>query len=117
MIDQADTQLTNTSLHAGVLDEYDIRLEHTDEEGAPDMVSNSGIYTFTSGVDGSTVQARYTFVYAKQPDGEWLILTHHSSEMPEELVPREQGNFVYAGAGLHLPWWFVCFFLKLPTSE
>lgn len=42
---------------------------------------NSGVYTFTLG-DGSSVQARYTFVY-QYINGSWLIIEHHSSAMPE----------------------------------
>jgi uncharacterized protein (TIGR02246 family) len=42
---------------------------------------NSGVYTFTF-KDGKTVEARFTFVY--QWDGRrWLIISHHSSQMPE----------------------------------
>lgn len=42
---------------------------------------NSGIYTF-SFEDGTSVRARFTFVY--KWDGErWLIVEHHSSQMPE----------------------------------
>ncbi|MCO7226642.1 SgcJ/EcaC family oxidoreductase [Pleionea sp. CnH1-48] len=42
---------------------------------------NSGVYNFSFN-DGSTVKARYTFVY--QWNGEkWLIIEHHSSAMPE----------------------------------
>jgi len=45
------------------------------------LVINSGIYTFTF-KDESAVQARFTFVY--RWNGErWLIVEHHSSQMPE----------------------------------
>jgi uncharacterized protein (TIGR02246 family) len=49
---------------------------------------DSGVYTFTlTKKDGKTeqVQARYTFVYEKIA-GEWKILNHHSSAMPEAQV-------------------------------
>lgn len=42
---------------------------------------NSGVYTF-SFKDGSTVQARFTFVYHWNGH-RWLITEHHSSAMPE----------------------------------
>ena len=45
------------------------------------LAINSGIYTF-SFRDGTSVPARFTFVY--RWDGEqWLIVEHHSSQMPE----------------------------------
>lgn len=47
---------------------------------------DAGVYTFTlTQADGSKsqVQARYTYVYQKI-DGEWRILNHHSSIMPEQ---------------------------------
>ena len=45
------------------------------------LAINSGIYTFTF-KDESAVQARFTFVY--RWNGErWLIVEHHSSQMPE----------------------------------
>jgi len=45
---------------------------------------NSGVYLFTlSTPEGeNVVSARFTFVYAKR-DGEWRIVEHHSSLMPE----------------------------------
>jgi len=46
---------------------------------------DSGVYTFVlTEADGKTrqVQARYTFVYEKV-EGQWKILNHHSSAMPE----------------------------------
>ena len=42
---------------------------------------NSGVYTFTLG-DGSTVQARFTYVY-RWNGQRWMIVEHHSSKMPE----------------------------------
>lgn len=58
----------------GQIDEANIRV-------FGDVAINSGIYTFTFN-DGCSVQARYSFVY--QWDGErWLIVEHHSSQMPE----------------------------------
>jgi len=45
----------------------------------------SGLYTFRfedeSGAPQS-VKARFTFVYARQPEGDWLIAAHHSSMVP-----------------------------------
>lgn len=45
---------------------------------------DAGIYEFTF-EDGSTVKARYSFVYAFE-DGQWVISHHHSSLMPQEVV-------------------------------
>lgn len=46
-----------------------------------EIAINSGIYTFTF-KDGTSVQARFTFVY--RWNGErWMIVEHHSSAMPE----------------------------------
>ena len=45
------------------------------------LAINSGVYTF-SFKDGTSVQARFTFVY--RWNGErWQIIEHHSSQMPE----------------------------------
>lgn len=45
---------------------------------------NTGLYTFTDVVDGEAVTrpARFTFSY-RLADGEWLIVDHHSSRLPE----------------------------------
>ena len=49
-----------------------------------DAVVN-GTYTFSFEQDGKTVQipARYTFVFEKNKEGAWKIVTHHSSKFPE----------------------------------
>lgn len=52
------------------------------------VAMDSGVYTFTlTEATGKIrqVQARYTFVY-EQVDGQWKILNHHSSAMPETKV-------------------------------
>ena len=41
---------------------------------------NSGHYNFV--VSGKTINARFSFVYHKD-NGEWKIVSHHSSVMPE----------------------------------
>jgi hypothetical protein len=46
-------------------------------------VSNAGVYTFTFG-DGAQVMARYSYLY-QRIDGDWKILEHHSSAMPEPV--------------------------------
>ena len=79
-------ELTVGSASAGVIDEYGIREEAVDKDGVSTVISNSGIYTFTLGVDGSKVQARFTYVYKKIGD-EWKILSHHSSQLPTKLTP------------------------------
>ncbi|MFB9904324.1 SgcJ/EcaC family oxidoreductase [Allokutzneria oryzae] len=44
--------------------------------------ANNGTYRFGF-ADGTTVDARFTYVYEKI-NGTWLIVTHHSSAMPEK---------------------------------
>lgn len=46
-----------------------------------DMAQDVGTYTFTM-KGGQKVSARYTYVY-EYIDGQWLIVHHHSSAMPE----------------------------------
>lgn len=58
----------------GKIDESNIRI-------FGDLAINSGVYTFTF-ANGDNVQARFTYVY-KNVGGEWLIVEHHSSAMPE----------------------------------
>lgn len=47
---------------------------------------NQGIYTFSLVRHGNAekVRARYSFTYAKE-DGDWKIVSHHSSKMPEPV--------------------------------
>ena len=48
-----------------------------------DIAINTGYYTFSYVKDGEvrTLPARYSFVY-RNHGGSWLIVDHHSSEMP-----------------------------------
>ncbi|MGW6546810.1 SgcJ/EcaC family oxidoreductase [Streptomyces massasporeus] len=52
-----------------------------------DTVIDTGVYEFALTDHGtgekSTVRARYTYAYEKQPNGRWLIVNHHSSKMPQ----------------------------------
>ncbi|MFF7488726.1 SgcJ/EcaC family oxidoreductase [Streptomyces luteogriseus] len=52
-----------------------------------DTVIDTGVYEFSLTDHGtgekSTVKARYTYAYEKQPNGRWLIVNHHSSKMPQ----------------------------------
>ena len=58
----------------GTIDESNIRT-------FGQLAIKSGIYTFTFH-NGTSVQARFTFVYCKD-GGRWRITEHHSSQMPE----------------------------------
>ncbi len=51
-----------------------------------DTAISSGGYTFSLVRAGQklVIPARYSFTYVKQ-DGCWLIVEHHSSEVPEDL--------------------------------
>ncbi|WP_439102796.1 SgcJ/EcaC family oxidoreductase [Congregibacter sp.] len=66
----------------GVIDEANIRFL------ADGLAINSGVYTFTFG-DQSQVTARYTYLYRKI-DGDWKIVEHHSSAMPEVASVSDQ---------------------------
>ncbi|MDK1341947.1 SgcJ/EcaC family oxidoreductase [Streptomyces sp. 378] len=52
-----------------------------------DTVIDTGVYEFAltdhDTGEKSTVKARYTYAYEKQPNGRWLIVNHHSSKMPQ----------------------------------
>ena len=47
-----------------------------------DMAVDSGLYTFTFAKTGETVRGRYSFTY-RWDGSRWLIVSHHSSLMPE----------------------------------
>lgn len=50
-----------------------------------DIAINSGYYTFFYESDGKmmNIPARYTFVYRKDENGDWKIIDHHSSAVPQ----------------------------------
>jgi len=69
---------TRRGLHASVKECYITTL-------GPDSATANGLYTFRFlGEDGTeqSVRARFTFVYARQQEGDWLIVAHHSSVAP-----------------------------------
>lgn len=70
----------------GVIDFREIRMLDAD------TALDAGVYTFTLTKDGKPVkvQARYTYLY-EMVDGEWKIMNHHSSAMPEP-VPASIAN-------------------------
>ena len=45
------------------------------------LAINSGIYTFNF-KDGSSARARFTYVYKKVDENNWIIVDHHSSLLP-----------------------------------
>ncbi|SFB90410.1 conserved hypothetical protein [Marinospirillum celere] len=47
-----------------------------------EVAIHSGLYSFLLHATDEQVQVRFTFVYQKL-EGEWQILEHHSSRMPE----------------------------------
>jgi len=67
----------------GVMDEANVRV-------FGDLAINSGLSTFTF-ADGSTVPARFTFVYRRSGDL-WQIIEHHSSRTPEWREPAAQAD-------------------------
>ena len=59
----------------------EIIMRHIEIDG--NMAVDSGLYTFHFAKTGDTIRARYSFVY--RWDGkQWLIISHHSSAMPEK---------------------------------
>lgn len=50
-----------------------------------DIYLHSGLYDFEVGANGKKdiVKARFSFVWRKEPDGEWRIIHHHSSVKPK----------------------------------
>ena len=46
------------------------------------MAVDSGLYTFTFAKTGEVVSGRYSFTY-RWDGSQWLIISHHSSAMPE----------------------------------
>lgn len=50
-----------------------------------DMAVDSGLYTFTFAKTGEVVSGRYSFTY-RWNGSKWLIISHHSSVMPESYV-------------------------------
>jgi len=66
----------------------DIKVEFRDREVRRhgDIALNTGYYIFSWKEDGKmiTVPGRYSFVY--KFDGEWKIIDHHSSVIPEQPI-------------------------------
>ena len=58
------------------------RIDLREIEIGCDMAVDSGLYTFTFAKTGETVSGRYSFTY-RWDGSQWLIVSHHSSVMPE----------------------------------
>lgn len=58
-----------------------------------DTALDTGVYTFALAPDGAgkSVQARYTYLY-ERIGGEWKIVNHHSSAMPEIAAAATAAN-------------------------
>jgi hypothetical protein len=64
-----------------------------------DVAANSGIYTFAlKDKDGkvSFVPCRFTFVYAKDAEGNWKIVEHHSSKLPSLSDPLAEVSALFS---------------------
>lgn len=60
------------------------RIDLREIEIGCDMAVDSGLYTFTFAGTGEVVSGRYSFVY-RWDGSRWLIVSHHSSAMPEKI--------------------------------
>ena len=58
------------------------RIDLREIEIGNDMAVDSGLYTFTFNKTGEVVSGRYSFTY-RWDGSQWLIVSHHSSLMPE----------------------------------
>ena len=58
------------------------RIDLREIEIGCDMAVDSGLYTFTFAKTGEVVSGRYSFTY-RWDGSQWLIVSHHSSMMPE----------------------------------
>jgi len=58
------------------------RIDLREIEIGCDMAVDSGLYTFTFVKTGEVVSGRYSFTY-RWNGSQWLIVSHHSSLMPE----------------------------------
>ena len=76
---------------AGIVDYFEHFLENSPQGTIlsshvkllnPNAAIDTGTYRFSLNDGARTVDARYTFVY-ERVGGEWLIVNHHSSAMPE----------------------------------
>ena len=58
------------------------RIDFREIEIGCNMAVDSGLYTFTFAKTGETASGRYSFTY-RWDGSQWLIVSHHSSLMPE----------------------------------
>lgn len=72
----------------------DLEIEVTDEyvefhdDGKEAVYAGAYKFSFSDeNGPNQVVPARFTFIFAKQDDGEWLIKHHHSSAMPAAPAP------------------------------
>lgn len=76
--------LQKDNLEIEITDEY---IEFHDD-GKEAVYAGAYNFSFTDEKGtNQTVPARFTFIFAHQDSGEWLIKHHHSSEMPAAPAP------------------------------
>jgi uncharacterized protein (TIGR02246 family) len=63
--------------------------------------TDAGLYTFRF-ADGTKVKARYSFSY-KKIGNDWLITSHHSSAMPEQVATGHDAPVAHAAAQAPAP--------------
>lgn len=70
----------------GKITEEVVHMLSSDQNNNPLSYAHSGLYNFEVGEPSNRkeVEARFTFIWQKDSQGQWKILHHHSSLRPKE---------------------------------